>query len=384
MTPTATSTTAGQDAQFLNRVLSQRGSSALPYEEDLQCHIRQHLLSLMQAFPNLIVQPEMFTHNDGRTVDLLKAEGTIPVLYKQVTYNIPVRIWLLEQYSKHPPLVYVTPTRDMEIKRGHILVDPSGLVSCPYLKDWAFPSSNLVEMVNNLSFLFGKSPPVYTTMQSAAQNQNNHVGGHGALVSHSKQKRLAPEPRGKRSSHKARDEQIQKTALMNKLVETFHKDMAELTKTMEMEMEGLLSIPGVLKQRGEQAEKGIGELQEEKEKLEQQVQSILACSDELETWLQEKESKESNLSIDHVCQPCDVLSNQMLESTSADLAIEDILYCLDKAVQDGAITVKDYLKNVRTMSREQFFNRAMSIKVSAAQLQVQVANMADTAQTYDT
>ncbi|PWA50826.1 Steadiness box [Artemisia annua] len=40
----------------------------------------------------------VFTHNDGRSVNLLQSEGTIPMVYQNVTYNIPVVIWLMETY----------------------------------------------------------------------------------------------------------------------------------------------------------------------------------------------------------------------------------------------------------------------------------------------
>jgi ESCRT-I complex subunit TSG101 len=31
-----------------------------------------------------------FTHNDGRTVHLLATDGTIPIHYQAVKYNIPI------------------------------------------------------------------------------------------------------------------------------------------------------------------------------------------------------------------------------------------------------------------------------------------------------
>ncbi len=46
--------------------------------------------------------------------------------YQGVKYNIPVAIWLPEQYPLAAPLVYVVPTPDMVIKPRHSFVDPSG------------------------------------------------------------------------------------------------------------------------------------------------------------------------------------------------------------------------------------------------------------------
>ncbi|KAG1367860.1 hypothetical protein COCNU_14G003280 [Cocos nucifera] len=148
--------------QFLSTVLSQRGPLALPYTEDVKWLIRQHLVALAESFPSLHPKASAFTHNDGRTVNLLQAEGTIPIVYQGAVYNIPAVIWLLEPYPRSPPAVFLTPTRDMVVKPGHPHVDRSGSVLVPYLRSWVFPSSNLVDLVRSLSHLFGLDPPLYT------------------------------------------------------------------------------------------------------------------------------------------------------------------------------------------------------------------------------
>lgn len=61
-----------------------------------------------------------------RTLELLLAEGTVPMYYQGVKYNIPVAVWLPERYPLAPPLVYVVPTPDMVIKPRHTFVDASG------------------------------------------------------------------------------------------------------------------------------------------------------------------------------------------------------------------------------------------------------------------
>ena len=45
-------------------------------------------------------------------------------------YNIPVAIWLTEQYPQQAPLAYVVPTPDMIIKPRHSFVDASGEENC--------------------------------------------------------------------------------------------------------------------------------------------------------------------------------------------------------------------------------------------------------------
>lgn len=151
-------------------------------------------------------------------------------------------------------------------------------------------------------------------------------------------------------------------------------------------MEGMFTAQAVLRQREEEVLKGLREMQYEKEALEQQLQMVLMNTDVLEGWVRDNEGKlggdTTNVNGDEAFEPSDPLSKQMLESTSSDLAIEDVVYALDKAVQEGSIPFDLYMRNVRLLSREQFFHRAMAAKVRAAQMQAKVTTMASRAPPY--
>lgn len=406
--PAVQSPNPQETQQFLSSVLSQRGPSAVPYSEDTKWLIRQHLLTLITTFPSLEPKTATFTHNDGRTVNLLQADGTIPMTYQSVTYNIPVVIWLMESYPRHPPCVYVNPTRDMIIKRPHPHVNPSGLVSVPYLHNWIYPSSNLVDLVLSLSLIFGRDPPLYSQRRpnpnpnpnpnSISNLHHSHRHNHNPNQNLNPSSNFAasnpsgythpprsyppspysPSPPPSRPSHTEDPTEVFRRNAINKLVEMVHNDVASLRKTTEVETEGLFGVQGVLKQREEGLNKGVKEMQEEMEGLEQQLQMVLMNTDVLEGWLKDNQGKKlgSLENVEDAFECVDVLSKQMLDCTAADLAIEDTLYALDKGVQVGAVPFDQYLRSVRVLSREQFFHRAIAAKVRAAQLQAQVANMA--------
>ncbi|KAL8249345.1 hypothetical protein R6Q59_006213 [Mikania micrantha] len=388
-----------QTQQFLSSVLSQRGPSSLPYTEDVKWLIRQHLLSLCDSHPSLRHQTATFTHNDGRSVHLLRSDGTVPMVFQNVTYNIPIVIWLIESYPRHPPLVFVNPTRDMVIKRQHSFVDPSGLVSIPYLQNWVYPSSNLVDLASNLSNCFGNDPPLYSQRRpNPNPNPNSSFsasGSQGSVSSGSIRPSIPPRPyppspyvtdsggsgripslsppqrMGSASFEDPAD--VYKRNAINKLVEIVHSDVVGLRKTREAEMEGMFGAQAVLRRREEELLTGLREMQDEKEGLEQQLQMVLMNIDVLEKWVSENEGKlggdSLNFDIDDAITPYDPLSKQMLECTASDLAIEDVVYALDKSVQEGAIPFDLYLKNIRLLSREQFFHRATFGKVRAIQMQ---------------
>ncbi|KAE9593412.1 putative ubiquitin-conjugating enzyme/RWD, steadiness box (SB) domain-containing protein [Lupinus albus] len=408
--------------QFLSSVLSQRGPSALPYSEDAKWLIRQHLVSLTTTFPSLEPKTATFTHNDGRSVNLLQADGTVPMPYQGVTYNIPVLIWLMESYPRHPPCVYVNPTRDMVIKRPHAHVNPSGLVSVPYLHNWIYPSSNLVDLVRTLSHAFASDPPLYsqrrappppspsshnpnpnfptssnlTSFPSGSSNLGAFSSGYSRPSIHPNT--YPPSPYGSGSGSGSGSGRVQPSPLphtedptevfkrnaINKLVEMVHGDVVGLRKTKEAEIEGFFSMQPVLKQREDQLNKALKEMQDEMEGLEQKLQIILMNSDVLEGWLRDNQGKKLGTleNAEDAFECVDVLSKQMLDCTASDLATEDTLYALDKAVQVGSVPFDQYLRSVRALSREQFFHRATAAKVRAAQLQAQVANMASRNQHY--
>lgn len=380
--------------QFLSSVLSQRGPSALPYAEDVKWLIRQHLVSLIDNQPSLQPKTASFTHNDGRTVNLLQTVGTVPMVFQDVTYNIPVIIWLMESYPRHPPLVFVNPTQDMIIKRPHPFVNPSGVVSIPYLQNWVYPSSNLVELARNLTHFFGQDPPLYAKgvrqsnpspsptpyppPSTSFPNHNSPVGSSGIRPAIPPRSFQQP-PYGSSTVRTEDPAEVYKRNVIDKLVVSLHKDIAGLREARETDVEGLFNAQGVLKQREEQLKQGLKEMQDEKEGLEQQLQMVLMNSDVLEGWLRDNEGKLTNLGnvdVDMAFDPCDNLSQKMLDCTASDLALEDVIYSLDKAIQGGAIPFDQYLRNIRLLSREQFFHRATASKVRAAQMQAQVANMA--------
>ncbi|GMI70117.1 Vacuolar protein sorting 23A [Hibiscus trionum] len=374
------STPPVETQQFLSSVLSQRGPSSLPYTEDTKWLIRQHLLSLTSHYPSLQPKAATFIHNDGRSVNLLQTDGTIPMPFQGVTYNIPLIIWLPESYPRYPPLVYVNPTRDMIIKRPHPHVSPSGLVSIPYLQNWIYPSSNLVDLVANLSSAFSLDPPLYSQRRSNP-NPNPPSYGH-----QQQQPRVAaaasgypPSPYGRiQPPHTEDATEVYKRNAVNKFVEMVHGDIIKMRKQRESEMEGLFSAQAVLRRREEELNKGLKEMQDEKEALEQNLQVVLMRSDVFDGWLRDNEGKTKNMDnveVDEVFHCADALSEQMLDCTAADLALEDVVYSLDKAVQEGAVPFDQYLRNVRLLSREQFFHKATAAKVRAAQMQAQVASM---------
>ncbi|PKU76349.1 protein ELC-like [Dendrobium catenatum] len=370
--------------QFLSTALSQRGPYALPYAEETKWLIRQHLVSLIEAYPSLHPQTSSFTHNDGRTVNLLQADGTIPIVFGNVFYNIPLSIWLIERYPLSPPSVFLNPTPQMVVKANHPHVDRSGCVHVPYLQNWVYPSSNLVDLVRSLSQIFSNDPPLFSRQNPNSNPPPNPIPSPSPPPNASRFfSSLSPYASRLQGRLTEDANEVFRRNAINKIIEAVHADIAGLHKAREAEIEGLFAIQAELRRREQELACGIREMLEEKEGLEQQLRLVLMNMDLLEGWVRQNEGKwPHEFDVDNVFQPADVLSRQLLECTAADLAVEDTIYSLDKAMQEGSIPSDMYLKNVRALSREQFFHRALETKLRAARVQSQVTSMAARASHY--
>ncbi|KAK9942441.1 hypothetical protein M0R45_008108 [Rubus argutus] len=124
--------------------------------------IRRHLDALASACTSLEHGMALLKHRDGHVASLHKLQGTFPTSFQGEIYNTPIVIWLLETYPRSAPYVHLNPTKDMAVKQPHSYVDPSGVVSIPYLQNWVYPSSNLVDLISKFSASFSRHPPLFT------------------------------------------------------------------------------------------------------------------------------------------------------------------------------------------------------------------------------
>jgi capsule polysaccharide export protein KpsE/RkpR len=63
----------------------------------------------------------------------------------------------------------------------------------------------------------------------------------------------------------------------------------------------------------------------------------------------------------------DTWSEQLFECAATVAAIEDVMYYLDKALQNEVIDLKTYLKQIRSLATEQFLAKALAMKIENLQ-----------------
>ncbi|XP_052238879.1 tumor susceptibility gene 101 protein-like isoform X3 [Dreissena polymorpha] len=129
---------------------------------------KSDVLLAISTFPGLKPQYEDYVFTDGSNMMLLQLCGTIPTTYNGIVDNIPIRVCLMDTHPCNAPIVFVTPTATMQINSGRY-VDQNGKVDLPYLRQWNYPNSELLGMLQILSIVFAEEPPLYARQQAINQ-----------------------------------------------------------------------------------------------------------------------------------------------------------------------------------------------------------------------
>eukprot|EP00884_Botryococcus_braunii_P007647 jgi/Botrbrau1/16884/Bobra.150_2s0100.2 len=370
---------ASSTGEWLASVL-QDHRNPLPYGEPVRYILRQHLLDLVQEFPALKIDRQTYTYPDGRVVQLLTANGTLPVYYQGVKYNLPIALWLPEKYPQMAPILYVVPTPDMIVKPRHSFVDPAGLVNSLYLINWSYSRSNLVDLCHDSAIGFGKEPPLFSCRQSFQQPAPAHhpppahppVQSHfhhheelhnplasarpslwdGALAAQGS--RPSPQPSPQPPAPAVQQPPPPATDLRA----AFRKNaMAMLTKrlkaavkkeneTATAELDRLIEQQHELTRRKERLTAAVQEMQVERKSLEEDVKELSGKAMALQRWLDENEARcpEGNIDPDTAIVPAEKLSEQGLDVLAEDRAIDDLLSVLDRALEDNVVQLDPYLR----------------------------------------
>ncbi|XP_010274292.1 PREDICTED: protein ELC-like [Nelumbo nucifera] len=320
--------------RFVDAALSRTSPCVLSYRNtDQKWLIRQHLLSLLQEFPTLSPSTDTFVHDDGTTVYLLNVSGSLLVTH--ATPTVPLTIWLHQDYPNAPPIVFLSPTPTNPILPHHPFVDPSGVTTSPYLQTWHYTHSNLSDLTHNLVCLFAHQHPFISPSRSFIRRFTNP-----SLVS--------------------------KVEAIDRLFGALHCDMVDLNSKAVQEIQELSKVQAQLVDRAHVAKTILVGLEHERTSLKQRVTELTEESDVLLNWLKVNGSNYVvGTSGDEIeaFEASDEDSRIMLDCVAEDLAIEDCIYELDRTVAEGVVTFDQYMKQIRSLAREQFFHRATQMKL---------------------
>ncbi|XP_034501387.1 ubiquitin-conjugating enzyme E2 variant 3 isoform X3 [Ailuropoda melanoleuca] len=149
------------DCEGLRRLLRKYKFRDLTVEE---------LKNVNMFFPHFRYSVDTYVFKDSSQKDLLNFTGTVPVMYQGNTYNIPIRLWILDSHPFAPPICFLKPTANMGISVGKH-VDAQGRIYLPYLHNWSHPKSVIVGLIKEMIAKFQEELPLYSLPSSDEARQ---------------------------------------------------------------------------------------------------------------------------------------------------------------------------------------------------------------------
>ncbi|KRG05773.1 tumor susceptibility gene 101 protein isoform X1 [Drosophila mojavensis] len=375
---------------------------------------RKDVVDVITAYRSLTYNLEKFVFNDGSVKDLFALQGTIPVVYKNNTYYIPICIWLMDTHPQNAPMCFVKPTPTMQIKVS-MYVDHNGKVYLPYLHDWQPHSSDLLSLIQVMIVTFGDHPPVYSKPkeQVAVPYPANSAfmpqpGGAGASnqflpypnASGASGGNFPPYPTGGAnimpyppaggqpgssggyppymnypqpgypgsigynpagvgtpSSTGTITEEHIKASLISAVEDKLRRRIQEKVNQYQAEIETLNRTKQELVEGSAKIDAIVARLEREEIELQKNIAVLREKEEELKKSLESLENAEA-IDPDEAVTTTAPLYRQLLNAYADEAATEDAIYYLGEGLRGGVIDLETFLKHVRQLSRKQFILRA--------------------------
>lgn len=383
---------------------------------------KKHVISVLNLYKGLVYKIEPFVFNDGSRKELLNLQGTIPVVYKGSSYNIPICIWLMDTHPNNAPMCYVKPTADMHIKVS-MFVDHNGKIYLPYLHDWVPHNSDLLALIQVMIVTFGEQPPVYAKTRSETQQSSTpypvqsfmpvpgsgnvsssgfppyppnsqYSGGSnvyppyppaasggfpypssygsyagttpsyptqgysGSYPPYPPATQPSPTVQPNSSGSGTITEEHIRASLLSAVEDKLRRRLKEQFSQLQAELETLRRTQQELTSGSSHLADLFEKLKREKQELEKNVNILQDKETELEKEIA-KLSDNQSIDVDEAVTTIAPLYKQMLNAFAEEAATEDAIYYLGEGLRSGTLDLDAFLKQVRQLSRRQFMLRAL-------------------------
>lgn len=335
----------------------------------------------------------------SQTSPFIVLDGVIPVMYRGVEYYIPILIHVGRNYPDEAPVPYVKPTQSMVIRDGHRHVDKTGRVNIPfYLNNWVHPQYSLYGLVVAMIRIFSQNPPVHSKPKTPASNSSassnsasassgtnasaangaNHNGYNYQQARPQQPSSYYPPQRpqqqqqqqGGHSSYGSggsnRDDEAEKRELVKrltkKLVERFNESQVDMTEQLvktSVANENTKDSIAQLRPKAESMTQDVENLKQTLEEVEKQERSLQAWKERNSDVVTEEQAGD----IDQLLQFHDMSTQQIAQCIAEDYAIGDTMDQVDEAFVKNIISHDKYIREIRTLSRKQFYPRALKQKL---------------------
>lgn len=286
-------------------------------------------------YPTLIPRIDVYTSDKGHSQKLVMLRGTIPIAYRGATYNIPVQVVVMSYHPSGPPIMYVKPTANMEVKPRHDHVDRSGLVYMPYLANWDVQRSSLTRAIAAMSDVFSRVPPVYSCARPSTEQSQAERTRLVAILSGKARERL------REVSDEATNEFAQLLQRRDEATESVALDDPDAERARRVN------------------------------EVEAKIDTLTKEQEQLTAYIEKNRVRDGDIDVDTMIHPRDLHSEQVLECLSKDAALIDALDQLQDAVVARRIDLDTFSRETSRLARDQFYARALLRKVKLQQAHMQ-------------
>lgn len=345
--------------------------------------------------------------NNGDSSHCLVLQGTIAIVFRGMTYQLLVDIYLPPGYPIRPPVAFVRLAPNMYLKENHPHVGSDGMVYLPYTHEWNPRTHSLIEMVVAMSSVFSADPPCFTRSTPApapapatnsdppppaysdagvsSNNTDNDEERYmreqiAAIVAKeaedanrvaeiARQAAREDEKREKQAAEQAAAQKVWQEKKMEEVKEQVTQKisiyLAKVTEETKVSAQSDWRDQEQLKASKKAIAEELERLQKTKEQLQQHISVVDTKTEEIEQWLEESKNSEQRkeADVDEICQPVSKSHAQMLDLSAENAALTDVLYFLDRGMYMGQMDCNTHLKSVRKLAKSQFLVRAHLIKI---------------------
>ncbi|CAF3459883.1 unnamed protein product [Rotaria sp. Silwood1] len=327
--------------------------------------VRRDIIQAIQSYQcNLVLKLNRYNLNEGYSKEYLCLSGTVLCEYKENRYNIPIEIILNENHPYKSPIAQVKPTSNMFISPTNQDVQSDGTITINYLKTWRHPSSDLSNLIKAMSQSFSLSPPVYSisnaNYSTAPYPTNSPSMGMPMPMGRSSPYSYSNIHQGiERENQGEISQDIYHESLKTAVLERIRNRFNELNNIEKAEIESLKKTEQYLNEGEKKLELLINQIQQKQIQTKNYITNL---QNKINQISEKPLLKKDNLIEDNpIIFPAPIYK-QLFQAFAEEHAIQDLLYYLADGLRKRSISLENYLKHVRELSRKQFILRATMIK----------------------
>ncbi|KAG0005294.1 hypothetical protein BGZ65_011486 [Modicella reniformis] len=238
--------------------------------------------------------------------------------------------------------------------------------------------SDLVNLINTMQKVFSEEPPVYAKSNISTQQQQQQQSSPtlGSYPSPTSSLRPAPPILTQRTTGISPSQQNRYPAssfgstsqpLTPQQAQLYTKLQAILLEFNTASSKEMHNLVAVNKQLNDTETKTKAELQSLKDlntKIQHNIVTLTQSIEQLNTKIGQIRTWPET-PVDEIICGSSVVHNQLFELVAEEIAIEDTIYYLGKALRQDKVGLNAYMKHLRNLSREQFMKKSLIKKVKA-------------------